>query len=95
MFGKTTGMFLEGAEAGERVVGLHPGCVASFRADGAERISRGRRDSPARGGPEGLFSCPDGPFIKRLFFLLHMALAWFSPPQGFISLKAGRRSTVS
>lgn len=95
MFGKTTGMFLVGAEAGEWVVGLLPGCVASFRADGAERISRGRRDSPAQGGPEELFSCPDGPFIKRLFFLLHMApaLAWFSPLQGFISLKAGRRST--
>lgn len=68
-------MFLVGAEAGEWVVGVLPGCVASFRADGAERISRGRRDSSARGRPEGLFSCPDGPFIKRLFFLLHMAPA--------------------
>ena len=30
-------------------MGLLPGCVASFRADGAERISRGRRDSPGPG----------------------------------------------
>lgn len=77
-------MFLVGAEAGEWVVGLLPGCVASFGADGTQRISRGRRDGPTRGGPEGLFSCPDGPFIKRLLFLS----TWPWPRPGFPHLKA-------
>lgn len=39
LLGTTTGMFRVGAEAGEWVVGLPPGCVASFPADGAEGIS--------------------------------------------------------
>lgn len=46
---------LGGAEAREWVVGLLLGCVASFRADGAERISRGRRDGPSWGRPKELF----------------------------------------
>ena len=99
LFGKTAGMFLVGAEAGEWVVGLLLGCVASFRADAPERISRrgGGGMAQPRGRPEGLLCCPNGPFIKCLLFLLHRAPATvqFFPPQGFISLKGGRRSPVS
>lgn len=91
MFGKTTGMFLVGAEAGEWVVGLLPGCVASFPADEPERISRGRRDGTSQGRPGGLFSCPNGPFIKCLFFLLQMAsaIAQFFPTSGVHSSRRG------
>ena len=45
---------------------------------GLKEFPEGGGTAPPREGPKS-FSCPDGPFIKRLFFLLHMAL----PRPGF------------
>lgn len=98
LFGKTTGMFSVGAEAGEWVVGLPLGCVASFRADAPERMSGGRRDGTSRGRPRRAvflstwpihkippLSSPDGASHCPAF-----------PHLGFISLKGGGgRSPVS
>lgn len=76
-------MFLVGAEAGSGWWVCSLGVLPPSEQMGLKEFPEGGGTAPP-GKAQGLLSCPDGPFIKRLLFLLQMALAtaWFFPTSG-------------